>query len=119
MTETTKYSGSCHCQKVRFETRLSLAKVIECNCSICSRVGALRAFTPASDFKLLDGQDALTDYQFGKQHLHHRFCKLCGVHSFATGTGPDGVEMYAVNARCLDGVDPAALEVSRYDGKKL
>ena len=119
MGEAIKYSGGCHCKKVRFETTLSLDRVIECNCSICSSVAALRAFTPASEFKLLSGEDALTDYQFGKQHLHHLFCKVCGVHSFASGTGPDGVEMKAVNARCLDGVDASALEVSRYDGKKL
>jgi hypothetical protein len=84
---------------------------------IYRRVGALRAFTPASRFKLSSGADALSDYQFGKQHLHHLFCKVCGVHSFATGTGPDGVEMRAINVRCLDGVDVAALEVARFDGK--
>jgi hypothetical protein len=119
MAEPRSYQGSCHCKKVRFETTLALGKVMECNCSICSRVGALRAFTPVSQFKLLSGKDTLTDYQFGKQHLHHLFCKVCGVHSFASGTGPDGVEMRAVNARCLEGVDVAALEISHFDGKKL
>lgn len=114
-----KYSGSCHCQKVRFETTLALGRVIECNCSICSRVAALRAFTPASQFTLLGGEDALIDYQFGKHHLHHQFCKFCGVHAFASGTGKDGVEMRAINVRCLDGVDPAALEITRFDGRKL
>jgi hypothetical protein len=42
---------------------------------------------------------------------------VCGVHSFATGTGPDGVEMRSINARCLDGVDVAALEVAHFDGR--
>lgn len=119
MTEATKFLGGCHCRRVRFEATLALGPVVECNCSICSRVAALRAFTRASEFKLLSGEDALTDYQFGKQHLHHLFCKVCGVHSFASGAGPDGVEMRAVNVRCLDGVDPATLPVSRFDGKKL
>ena len=115
MSNAKKYLGGCHCHRVRFETTVSLDKVYECNCSICGRVAALRAFTPASEFKLLGGQDALTDYQFGKQHLHHLFCRFCGVHSFATGTGPDGVEMRAVNVRCLDGVEPGAFEVTRFE----
>jgi len=119
MAEEKKYQGACHCRKVRFETTLTLGAVLECNCSICARVAALRAFTPASHFKLLSGEEFLTDYQFGKQHLHHLFCKLCGVHSFASGTGPDGSLMHAINVRCLEGVEVGELEVTKYDGKKL
>ena len=115
--ESKQYTGSCHCGKVRFETTLAIEKVISCNCSICGRVGALRTFTPASQFKLLSGEDSLTDYQFGKEHLHHLFCKVCGIHSFASGKGRDGTEMRAVNVRCLEGVDPNALEVTHFDGK--
>jgi hypothetical protein len=119
MAEAKSYQGSCHCKAVRFEATLAFDKAMECNCSICSRVAALRVFTPAAQFKLLSGEDALTDYQFGKQHLHHLFCKVCGVHSFASGTGRDGVEMRAVNVRCLEGVDVAALEIAHFDGKSL
>ncbi len=114
-----KFTGSCHCQRVRFETTLSLDKATECNCSICSRVAAQRAFTPAAQFTLLSGEDALTDYQFGKHHLHHLFCKFCGVHAFASGTGRDGTEMRAVNIRCLEGVDTGSVEITRFDGRKL
>jgi hypothetical protein len=119
MAEAKQYTGGCHCKKVRFQTTVSLEQIIECNCSICSQVAALRAFTTASQFELLSGADCLTDYQFGKQHLHHTFCKMCGVHSFASGKAPDGTQMYAINARCLDGVDVPALEVTHYDGRKL
>jgi hypothetical protein len=30
---------------------------------------------------------------------------------------PDGKEMIAVNVRCLDGVDPDAFAVRKFDGK--
>jgi hypothetical protein len=98
---------------------MALGKVTACNCSICSRVGALRTFIPAADFKLLQGQESLTDYQFGKHHIHHTFCKTCGVHAFASGKAPNGQDMYAINARALEGVDPSKLEVSHFDGQKL
>ncbi|MGZ3441371.1 MAG: GFA family protein, partial [Polyangia bacterium] len=40
----------------------------------------------------------------------------CGVTSFARGK-KDGQPMVAINARCLDGVDPKSLDVMHFDGK--
>ncbi|MDP6953456.1 MAG: GFA family protein, partial [Alphaproteobacteria bacterium] len=35
------YHGSCHCGTVTFEVEADLSKIIECNCSICTKKGAL------------------------------------------------------------------------------
>ncbi len=119
MSEMKTYVGSCHCGKVRFEVKTTLDKLMSCNCSICSRMGWLLAFAPAEQFTLLSGADSLTDYQFGKKHIHHVFCSTCGVRSFGHGAGPDGKESYAVNARCLEGVDLEGVPVTSFDGKSL
>ena len=37
MSEAATYSGGCHCGAVRFEATADLAKVISCNCSICTQ----------------------------------------------------------------------------------
>lgn len=111
------YSGSCHCGGVRYEVTMPLGTVISCNCSLCSRTGHLLAFAPVDQFRLLAGEELLRDYQFNKKHLHHFFCSQCGVRSFSGGTGPDGVEMRAINVRCLEGVDVDSLQVHKYDGK--
>lgn len=113
------YTGGCHCGKVRFEVTTALTECMACNCSICSMKAALLTFVGGSQFKLLSGQDALSDYQFNKKHIHHLFCSTCGVQSFGSGATPDGGEMYAVNVRCLDGVDTAGLTVTNFDGKSL
>src|SRR3954465_3194460 len=108
----TTYTGSCHCGAVRYEATLDLQKpVISCNCSMCGRTGTLLTFIPESDFKLLQGEDALTDYQFNKHVIHHLFCTVCGTKSFARGVGRDGAPTVAVNARCLEGVDLGALQI--------
>ncbi len=112
----TTYSGSCHCGKVRYQVTMDLGKVISCNCSMCKRKGSLLAFVPAEQFTLASGGDNLTSYKFNKMVIDHLFCSTCGVTSFARGVGRDGKPMVAVNARCLDGVDPAALEVMHFDG---
>lgn len=118
-TVTKTYAGGCHCGKVRYEAQIALEKLMDCNCSICSKSGWLLAFIPATAFKLLSGEDAVTDYQFAKKHLHHPFCATCGVRSYSYGAAPDGTMMYAVNARCLDDVDLASLPVTHHDGKHL
>jgi hypothetical protein len=113
------YQGGCQCGAVRYDVALELGEVISCNCSRCGKLGSLLAFAPAEDFKLLSGEDATTEYQFNKHAIHHLFCATCGIQSFARGRKPDGTEMVAVNARCLDGVDIGALKVKAVDGRSI
>ena len=92
------YQGGCHCGAVRFEISADLANITECNCSICTRKGAIHH--RVHDFKLLTGQDALKLYQFGERIAKHWFCTHCGIHSFTNPrAAPDKV---TVNLRCLD-----------------
>ena len=89
---------------------------------MCGRTGTLLTFVPASQFKLLSGEDALTDYQFNKHAIHHLFCGTCGVKSFARGTGRDGVATVAINARCLEACDnsrPCAMPVTIPAGRLM
>ena len=117
MSSPQHHQGGCHCGKVRYEVTVDLENpVIACNCSMCGRSGTLLTFVPSDQFKLLSGEDNLTDYQFGSKHIHHLFCKTCGIKSFARGQGKSGPTV-AINARCLDDVDPVKLPVRQYDGK--
>jgi hypothetical protein len=117
MAERKTYQGGCHCGAVAYEVETDLASVMECNCSHCSKKGFLLSFVPAAQFKLLAGEDALTEYRFHKKQIAHVFCPTCGVQSFGRGKGPDGAEMRMINVRCLEGVDPATLTITQVDGK--
>ncbi len=119
MAEARTYTGSCHCGAVRYEATTDLAQVISCNCSRRARLGWLITFVGPDRFKLLSGADALSDYRFSTHNIAHLFCKSCGIESFARGKGPDGGEMVCINVRCLDGIDPAALAVTKFDGRSL
>ena len=119
MSGPKTYTSGCHCGEVRFEVTTDLGKVMACNCSICQKRGALWSFVPAESFALRAGAEALKDYQFGKKSLHHLFCPHCGVGAFSRGTNPKGEEMVAVNVRCLDEVDAAALAPTLFDGRSL
>jgi hypothetical protein len=120
MSETTTNAGSCHCGADRYEVTMARPqKAFACNCSICARAGWLLAFVPRESFRILSGEGSLTDYQFHKKHIHHTFCRTCGIHSFSRGAGKDGKEMFSVNMRCLEGMDATALPVETFDGAKL
>ena len=114
------YEGSCHCGAVRYEAELTPPeKAFACNCSMCSRAGWLLAFSSLSAFKLVTGEGDLSDYQFGKKHIHHYFCRTCGVRAFSRGTDGKGKETVAVNLRCLAGLDAAKLPVETFDGASI
>ena len=119
MANAQKFSGGCHCGKVRYEVTLELGTVIACNCSICSKKAHLLAFVPVDAFSLGSGDSELTDYQFNKMAIHHLFCRTCGIASFAKGIGPDGTPMVSINVRCLDGVNVDELKVHQFDGASL
>jgi hypothetical protein len=115
------YRGGCHCGAVRYQVDLDLSQAtVRCNCSICSKARAWLTAVDPADFRLLHGEGALSDYQFGTKQIHHLFCKTCGIKSFARGRGPDGTEFIAVLVSCLEDVtdaELAAVPVAYIDGR--
>ena len=106
--------GGCHCGRVRYRVTADVTQVSECNCSICTKKGFLHLIVPASAFELLSGQSELATYQFNTGIAKHHFCRHCGIHSFyVPRSDPDKID---VNARCLEGIDLASVEVVRFDG---
>ena len=110
------HRGGCHCRRVRFEVDAPAApEVLECNCSICTMTGFLHLIVPAARFRLLSGADDLVEYTFNTGAAKHLFCRHCGIKSFyVPRSHPHG---FSVNARCLDGIDVAALKVVAFDDR--
>ena len=119
MPDAKTYAGSCHCGAVRYKATTDFARVIECNCSMCSRAGTLLTFVSPEQFELVAGENASTDYVFNKHVIHHRFCSTCGIKAYAEGKMRDGTAMFAVNVRCLEGVDPSQLTITKVDGRSF
>jgi hypothetical protein len=118
------YHGSCHCGAVRFECEMDLAQgTSKCNCSMCTKTRFWKTLVKADAFRLLKGEDALTEYQFGSRAIHHRFCSRCGVKPFGFVhlDLPDlRGDYYAVNVAALDDAttdELAKAPVSYEDGR--
>jgi hypothetical protein len=115
------YAGSCHCGAVRFEVDMDLSTgSSKCNCSICRKTRAWSAMVKPAAFRLLKGENALSDYQFGSKSGHHLFCKHCGVRPFGRGYVEQiGGDFVSINVRCLEGAedDLATAPITLRDGK--
>lgn len=110
------HTGGCHCGVVRFEVDAPQAlELSDCNCSICFMTGYQHLIVPKSAFRLLQGEDALSNYRFNSGVAQHYFCSHCGVKSFyVPRSHPDGI---SVNARCLDAGTYEIASLTPFDGR--
>lgn len=78
------YTGSCHCGAVRFEADLDISTGTgKCNCTICTKMRLWSVNALPDAFRLLAGEDDLTDYRGrGNSVAHHQFCRHCGIRAF-------------------------------------
>jgi hypothetical protein len=105
---------------VRFECELDLGDdTSRCNCSICGKGRFWKAIVAASDFRSVQGEDALACYQFGSKNIRHLFCSTCGVKPFGRGEMPGMGPFVAIHVGCLEASDDelAAAPLTFQDGK--
>ena len=109
------HTGSCHCGAVKFKFNApGKIKVLECNCSICSKTGFLHLIVPSSEFSIIRGSGMLATYTFNTGTAKHTFCKICGVKPFyIPRSHPDS---YSINFRCIDESDFTDVEIEKFDG---
>jgi hypothetical protein len=114
-TGEVTYQGSCHCGRVRFRVTGDLSKVVDCNCSICTKKGILHLIVSPDAFEVLAGREELTPYRFNTGIAKHTFCRHCGIHPFyVPRSHPDKID---VNVRCLDDIDVSKLTPRAFDGR--
>ncbi len=113
------HRGSCHCGRIAFEVEGEIEQLMECNCSHCSRKGYLLWFAPRERLRLLTPEGDLATYTFNKHVIKHHFCPKCGCAPFGFGVDASGAAKAAVNARCLEGVEPSVLKIVKVDGRSL
>jgi hypothetical protein len=113
-TALITHRGGCHCQRIRLEVDApAIIDALDCNCSICRMTGFLHLIVPAARFRLLAGEDALTEYRFNTGTARHLFCRHCGVKAFyVPRSHPDG---YSVNVRCLDADTITSVAITPFD----
>ena len=122
------YSGSCHCGLIKFEVLADIDHLRECNCSICIRRGALNFRVAKQNLTILTPLANARLYQWGSETAEDYFCAKCGILPFRKPSRLTEVEIaagkvqftgWAVNARCLNGLDLSDIPIVKIDGASL
>ena len=110
LTVEQEHRGQCHCGKVKFTVSLpdGLIEPRRCNCSMCSRRGAVVASVELKDLTIDSGHEYLSLYQFNTNTAKHYFCSNCGIYTHHQRRS--NPKLYAFNIACLDNVDPLTLK---------
>ena len=109
--------GRCHCGAVVLDIVLAggLTTAHRCDCSLCSRRGAISVSAPLNGVKILQGAENLTVYQFNTNTAKHLFCKTRGIYTHHQRRSKPNE--YGVNVAILDGINPRDLgDVPWVDG---
>jgi hypothetical protein len=89
-----------------------------CNCTVCTKVGALGGIVKPEAFRLLSGEQSLSFYEWGGKTAKRYFCKSCGISCFGRGYLEEiGGAYVSVNFNALDDIDPADVKVTYWDGR--
>ncbi|WP_420140421.1 GFA family protein [Sphingomonas sp.] len=109
-------NGACHCGRVTVRVPGAPAYLNQCNCSVCSKLGALWGYYSRTEVTV-DGAPA--DYvraDIDHPELEFHFCATCGstTHYSMLDRASDRV---AVNMRLIDPDELAGVEV-RYGDRR-
>ncbi len=118
MSNIQKHHGSCICGDVQFDVELDLSKGARCNCTICTKLGAVGSIVKPAAFTLLSPESKLGSFTRTPEIGHRYFCARC--HSFCFSKGhleQIGGDHVSVNLSCIDGFDVTKTELAYWDGR--
>lgn len=107
MKTDDKAAGACLCGAVRFEVTFPSRFCAHCHCPNCRRAHGAAFVTwagfPAGQFRVIEGRDALTDYETDTGATRS-FCRRCGTTLLYRGPRWEG-EVHVALANIDDPID--------------
>lgn len=104
-------TGSCVCEKVRYELTGQPITNIICHCDTCRKItGSVfmaNSVYTRENFKIITGEDVLKVYDDkpagSRNTIHRHFCSNCSSPVYTTSSGTPGYEnMLTVTAGTMD-----------------
>jgi len=110
--------ASCHCGAVRLEVSRAPRTLLDCNCSICRRIGGLWAYYRSQSVRLRYRKRDVETYSWGERSIRYVRCRRCGCVMHHERTRNPRGSTLGVNVRNFDPLAIAKARVRRFDGAK-
>jgi len=107
--------AACHCTAVRLEISELPDWVLDCNCTLCRRYGALWSYPAAGTVKIVSGLEATQTYLWGNGWLAFHRCKECGCVMYMEAVMENPPYIYGINARMIPTLHPERVRLVQKD----
>jgi len=108
--------ASCHCKNIKIRIAQLPASVIECNCSICSRLGSRWAEYPLDKISIESKLSAPVIYSWGDKCINFCHCPICGCTTHYLTNIEAEPKRFKLNARMLEPPLPTQTRIRKFDG---
>ncbi|RMX92485.1 hypothetical protein D0867_14568 [Hortaea werneckii] len=97
-----KMHATCHCSAITITAKPPTRRMLECQCSVCYRYGAIWAYYPLDEIAIAkkDGIDTRT-YAWSKKNIEFHACGNCHCLMYWYPTDPERIKKMAINARMV------------------
>jgi hypothetical protein len=108
--------ATCHCGAVQITVPSRPEYLIDCNCTICRRNGALWALYESVSVKLGGHPENTTTYIWGPRTIRTMHCKICGCATHWEPIDSNAGTKFGVNARNFEPQEIAGIRIRKFDG---
>lgn len=109
------FKGECHCGQIQFSVTAAPKQLVDCNCSLCRRLGALWAHVPIDSVTITANSGAARSYIQGDKTLAVQTCTNCGCTTHYESLQGDG-KIMAVNFRMCSHDVISQFQIRSFDG---
>ena len=114
---TEPVTGTCHCGMVHYTVPHKPKLLIDCNCSVCTKTGAIWAYYGPDDVIIMGETSgyARNDIPVATIEFHH--CPKCGSTTHWATFSDVKLKKMGVNARLMDEAALDGVDVNKSDGR--
>jgi hypothetical protein len=116
MHNTRMLTCTCHCGSIRIEVSEHPQSLIECNCSICRRNGALWALCDPGKVRIVGHPEHTSEYIWGANTIKTLRCSNCGCVTHWESLQPEPGGKLGVNMRNSDPMELQKIRIRQFDG---
>jgi hypothetical protein len=107
--------AACHCTAIRLEIAELPDWVLDCNCTLCRRYGAIWSYPKAGAVTIVQGEGETDTYRWLDGDLAFHRCKTCGCVMYMEAAKEKPPFIYGINARMIPTLDPKSVRIVQKD----